>query len=118
MNIIIACVMAAIALAVMLYFIIGKPGFMIPATRKFIIAASAVYLSGTVFLLIMTFIKKELPLVFIIIAEVSILSVFLVSLFSILRITKNIKAIMQDVEDGKIKGEVSDEDKDEEDKDN
>ena len=59
-----------------------------------------------------------MPLVFIIIAEVSILSVFLVSLFSILRITKNIKAIMQDVEDGKIKGEASDEDKDEEDKDN
>jgi len=110
LNTVITCVMEAVSFSFLMFFIFARPGFVIPAVRKFFIAASAVYLSGTLLLLIMSLFNKELPLVFVIAAEVSILSVYLVSLFSIIRITKHIKSIMQDVEDGKIKGADPDED--------
>ena len=116
MNTIITCVMEAVSFSFLMYFIFARPGFVIPATRKFFIAASGVYLSGTLLLLIMSLFNKELPLVFVIAAEVSILSVFLVSLFSIIKITKHIKSIMQDVEEGKIKGVDPDEDGEQEDR--
>lgn len=90
MNTVIAsCVLGAIVIW-LLFIIIAKPAFSRGVSRKFVIATTAVYLSGGLLLLIISFAMKSLPYLFMIISEVSILSVYLISLFGVLRLARQI----------------------------
>ncbi|SCW40746.1 hypothetical protein SAMN02910456_00967 [Ruminococcaceae bacterium YRB3002] len=71
--------------------------------NKFITATTAVYLSGTLVLTVMTFVMQGLPMIFVVISEVSILSVYLITMWAIMRIVRNIGEIMKEVEQGKVK---------------
>ena len=110
MSVIIASAVAALALVILLLIIIVKPKFIRPVVRKYAVATAAVYLSGTLFILLLAWKMTSLPMVFVIISEASVLSVFIITMFTIVKISKNIEAIMKAAEEGKIKGEDKDED--------
>ncbi len=91
MNIILASVVLGIILIWLLFIIFAKPGFAAGIARKFVIATTAVYLSGGLLVLILAFAMKTLPFIFMVISEISILSVYLISLFGVLRLAKQVK---------------------------
>lgn len=118
MNTVIAASFSAAALIVLIILIIVKPKSLLPQVRKFLNATAAIYLSGTILILIFAVSMDKLPAVFVVISEVSILFVFGISVFTIVRISRNVASIMRDVEEGKIKAienEDGNEDKTEED---
>lgn len=71
--------------------------------KKLYLASAGVYFSGTLFILLVALINREIPLSFVIIAECSILSVYLITFISIKMIIKNIDAIREEVKAGRIK---------------
>lgn len=79
--------------------------------KKLFLASAGVYFSGTVFILLVSIFNRDIPLSFIIIAECSILSVYLITFITTKVIIKNIDAIRADVKAGKIKA-VPDEEED------
>lgn len=93
MNIILASVVLGIILIWLLFIIFAKPGFAAGIARKFVIATTAVYLSGGLLVLILAFAMKTLPFIFMVISEISILSVYLISLFGVLRLAKQVKEL-------------------------
>ena len=101
MNIILAsCVLGAIVIW-LLFIIFAKPRFAGGVQRKFVIATTAVYLSGALLVLILALVMRSLPFIFMIISEISILSVYLISLFGVLRLAKQIndlKAARDEIE--------------------
>ena len=91
MNVILASVVLGIILIWLLFIIFAKPGFAGGIARKFVIATTAVYLSGGLLVLILAFAMRSLPFIFMVISEISILSVYLISLFGVLRLAKQVK---------------------------
>jgi len=111
LNIVIAASFSAAALMLLVILILVKPRTLLAQVRKFLIATSAIYLSGTLLILIFAVTMDKLPPVFVVISEVSIMFVFGISIFTILRISRNVASIMRDVEEGKIKAIEDEEDK-------
>ena len=109
MNIIVPAVISGIAAALLLVLIFAKLPFISGVAKKYMIATAAVYLSGTLLLLILCIRMTQLPFVFVVISEISILSVFVITMISIMVITRNISKILAEVEQGKIKAVDDDE---------
>lgn len=84
--------------------------------RTLFLASAGVYFSGTVFILLVSIFNREIPLSFVIIAECSILSVYLITFISIKMIIKNIDAIREEVKAGRIKAVPDEEDDDDDEK--
>ena len=100
---------AAVSIAVLVWLIllsVIKFQFLRKENRKYIIATTAVYLSGTVLILILSALMDKVPMSFCVISEASILSVYIISFVTIMSITRHIGEIMKEVEKGKIKGEM------------
>ena len=113
MNTVIAASFSGAAFLLLIIMILVKPASLLPQVRKFLIATSAIYLSGTLLILVFAITMNKLPGIFVVISEISIMFVFGISVFTILRISKNVASIMHDVEEGKIKAIEDEEDKDE-----
>ena len=112
MNTVIAASFSGAAFLLLIIMILVKPASLLPQVRKFLIATSAIYLSGTLLILVFAITMNKLPGIFVVISEISIMFVFGISIFTILRISKNVASIMHDVEEGKIKAIEDEEDKD------
>lgn len=76
-----------------LLFMIFTKNELIRSFRRYYIMGAAVYLSGTVIISVFYLIVDLLPVIFAVIAEVCILSVFLVSTWAIGRMGKAVKEI-------------------------
>ena len=109
MNTIVPAVISGIVVIFLLVLIFAKIPFINGVAKKYMIATTAVYLSGTLLLLILCIKMTQLPFVFVVISEVSILSVFVITMISITVITRNISKILAEVEQGKIKAVEDDE---------
>ena len=114
MNLILPSCFTALALILSLVIVIFKPGIIPVQARKYAAATSFVYLSGTVLILIFAYVMPNLRTIFFVISELSILSVYIITMTAIIRITRQISDIMKDVESGKIKS-IEDEEQDEKD---
>lgn len=110
MKLIITVCVSVIVLILLIILAVAKPSFTNSSNRRFLIATTAVYLSGTLLIMILSIIMDKVPMIFVIISEVSILSVYIITFITIIRISKNIGEILKDVESGKIKG-VEEDDK-------
>lgn len=108
MNLIISSSAAAVALILLLTVIFARIPFIRATSKKFIIATTAVYLSGTILILSLSIFMSEVPASFVVISEASILFVYIVTMITIVNVTKHIGEILKDVEQGKIKGEEPD----------
>jgi len=109
LNLVIAAIFSSLAFLLLMILILVKPKTLLPKVRKFLIATAAIYLSGTLLILVFALTMDKLPAIFVVISEVSIMFVFGISMFTIVRISKNVASIMRDVEEGKIKA-IEDED--------
>lgn len=67
----------AFSLAVLIYLFLGKSVFCKGQFRFFFRACCGVYVSGALLVFIFTLIMKELPVAFVVISDVTILSVFI-----------------------------------------
>ena len=107
MNVLVASIISGVVL-IWLIIVILK------FKNKYITATTAVYLSGTVTILILSAVMSAIPLVFVIISEISILSVYGITMFAVIRISRNIGEILKEVEQGKVKA-IKDENEERED---
>ena len=85
-GLITALVCAALSAAFLIYLIAGAPFPVNPDLRKYIIATSAVHLSGTVLVI-------DLPMIFAVISESMMLFIFLMSMVTIIFLGKKMKEI-------------------------
>ena len=81
----------------LIYILFGKSTLCRCTFRKFIIAAASVYLSGTVFICLVMLIAQKLPLEFTIIAESFILFVFLMTMFTLIKLGNNMDEIREEL---------------------
>ena len=117
MNLILPSCFVLLSLVLSLVIVIFKPGIIPAQARKYAAATSFVYLSGTVLILIFAIVMPNLRMIFFVISELSILSVYIITMTAIIRITRQISDIMRDVEAGKIK-RIEDEEQEEQDEEN
>ena len=111
MNILISAIVAGVVLVWIILLILMRGSALKSISNKYSIATTAVYFSGTLLILAFAVFMTKLPLVFIVISEVSIFTFYLITFFFVLTVQKKIGEIMKDYEDGKIKGVEDDEDK-------
>lgn len=117
MNILISAIVSGVVFVWMVVMILTRKSALKNISNKYSIATTAVYLSGTLLILAFAFFMTKLPLVFVIISEVSIFTFYLITFFFVLTVQKKIGEIMKDYEDGKIKGVEDDGEKAEDTKD-
>ncbi|MBO4637161.1 MAG: hypothetical protein J5685_08470 [Clostridiales bacterium] len=104
-GLVLALVFFLLSLGTLLFLIFSKSPFFADY-KKFYIMSSAIYLSGTV-LILLFFIFIDLPVLFAVISELCILSVFIICTWAIRRMGKAIKEIDQ-ANENKNKEEAQD----------
>ena len=92
-GLITALVCAALSAAFLIYLIAGAPFPVNPDLRKYIIATSAVHLSGTVLVAILFFAISDLPMIFAVMYVSMKLFIFLMSMVTIIFLGKKMKEI-------------------------
>lgn len=103
-------VCAFFALAMILLLIVIKTNILTPKQfKKYFIATTLVYISGTVLIFAIVFANKQMPWSFAIISELSIIFVYIFSMYMTHRMGMNLQSIMEDIENKKIKGKNDEE---------
>ena len=88
-----------LAALVLLFLIFVKSKWSESYFKKYLIAVTAVYLSGTLFVTILTFVASQLPLRFVMISEFSIIFMFVMSFYTVIRLGDNLEAIRGEMKD-------------------
>ena len=86
----------AVAVFVLLYFILSKKPLFAGKLKLFFRACAAVYLSGTILILFLAAVLNGVPLAFILISEVTIMTVYVVTLIIIIRLSKTLAKMAVD----------------------
>ena len=87
-----AACFTAVSVLFFLYLLFTKNPLFSGRFRNYYRAGSAVYISGTVLLLILSFVLKGVPTAFIVISELMIMTVFIVTYILIANLSKAIAA--------------------------
>ncbi|MBP5774909.1 MAG: hypothetical protein J6W36_04375 [Clostridiales bacterium] len=80
----------AFAVLSLVYLYVTKRPLFAGNLKNFFRAGTGVYLSGTLLLLFFAFALKEVPLVFILISEITIMTVFVVTFIIIIRLSRTL----------------------------
>ena len=83
-----AACFTAVSVLFFVYLLFTKNPILSGKFRNYYRAGSAVYISGTVLLLILAFVLKGVPVAFIVISEVMIMTVFVVTYILIANLSK------------------------------
>ena len=93
----------AFALAALLFCIFCRFTGDLKKYRSFLIASSAIYLSGTAFITGVILIAKKIPVLFAVISEIMILFIFLVVMFVLIKSIKTIQELKEQAQAGKMR---------------
>lgn len=99
---IVALVFVVISIAILLAVSFNGKGFLQSAVRKYIIAATGVYVSGTVLVALLYLFRNDLPSVFVYVAEAMMLCVFAVTMWAIKGFTEKFDELKKEAEDKKL----------------
>ena len=80
----------AFAVLCLVYLFFTKRPLFSGNLKNFFRAGAGVYLSGTLLLLFLAFALREVPLAFILISEITIMTVFVVTLIIIVRLSRQL----------------------------
>jgi amino acid permease len=83
----------AFAAIILVYLFFTKNPLLSGKLRNYFRAGTAVYLSGTLLILILSFALKGVPTAFIVISELMIMTVFIVTYILIVNLSKTIAAV-------------------------
>lgn len=83
----------AFAAAILVYLFFTKNPLLSGKLRNYFRAGAAVYLSGTLLILVLSFALKGVPTAFIVISELMIMTVFIVTYILIVSLSKAIAAV-------------------------
>lgn len=86
----------AVAVLVLLYFFFSRKPLFAGRLKLFFRACAAVYLSGTILILFLAATLSGVPLAFILISELTIMTVYVVTLIIIIRLSKTLAKIAAD----------------------
>lgn len=95
---IVALIFVVLSIAALLGITFNGKGFFQSPFRKFMIAATAVYVSGTILVALLYIFMNELPSAFVFIAEALMLVVFTVTVLTINTFGKKMDAMKKDLE--------------------
>ena len=104
-----ASVFAALSLAALIYLFAGNSSFCKGKYKGFYRACCGVYLSGTLLVLLFTFILKGLPVAFVVISDITVTLVFLFTAGLIYFMTKTIVEAASKAAPGNDKAENKEE---------
>lgn len=104
-----ALIFVVLSIAALLAISFNGKGFFQSPFRKFMIAATGVYVSGTVLVALLYIFRNDLPSMFVFLAEALMLVVFLVTVFSIDTFGKKMDSLKKGPESEKDE-ETSEED--------
>ena len=103
-------VCAFFVLSMILLLLVFKTNILTPKQfKKYFVATTLVYISGTIMIFAIVFANKQMPWSFAIISELSILCVYVFLMYMTHRMGKNLQSIMEDIENKKIKGKNDEE---------
>jgi hypothetical protein len=100
---VIALAFNAVALAALLLSILLKLQGDLQKYRNYLIASSAVYLSGTVLITVIIVIAEKIPITFTLISEIMILFIFLVVMFVLVKSIKTLQELKEQAQAGKMR---------------
>ena len=100
---VIALAFNAVALAALLLSIFLKLQGDLHKYRNYLIASSAVYLSGTVLITVIIVIAEKIPITFTLISEIMILFIFLVVMFVLVKSIKTLQELKEQAQAGKMR---------------
>ncbi|MBO4604844.1 MAG: hypothetical protein J5657_06050 [Clostridiales bacterium] len=100
---VIALAFNAVALAALLFSIFLKLQGDLQKYRNYLIASSAVYLSGTVLITVIIVIAEKIPITFTLISEIMILFIFLVVMFVLVKSIKTLQELKEQAQAGKMR---------------
>ncbi len=100
---VIALAFNAVALAALLLSIFLKLQGDLQKYRNYLIASSAVYLSGTVLITVIIVIAEKIPITFTLISEIMILFIFLVVMFVLVKSIKTLQELKEQAQAGKMR---------------
>lgn len=106
---IVALIFVVLSIAALLAITFNGKGFFQSPFRKFIIAATGVYVSGTVLVALLYVFRNDLPSMFVFIAETLMLMVFVITVWSIDAFGKKMDSMRKDLEAKKLE-EAAEED--------
>ena len=89
-----SCFTAFAVLCLVYLFVTGRPLFS-GNLKNFFRAGAGVYLSGTLLLLFLACVLKEVPLAFILISEITIMTVFVMTFILIIRFSKMMTTVAE-----------------------
>ena len=92
-GLITALICAGLSLAFLVYLILGAPFPVKPDLKKYIIATSAVHLSGTVLVAVLFLAVIDLPMIFAVISESMMFFIFIMSMVTIIYLGNKMKEI-------------------------
>lgn len=93
-SVVVSSIFTLIALSIVVYLIcFYKPDSKCKSFKKYYIALSLVYLSAVLLIWLLSLINHSLPVLFVIIAGISVSSVFAFSAFTVRQLTINMEAI-------------------------
>jgi hypothetical protein len=105
---IVALIFVVFSIAALLAIAFNGNGFFRSPFRKYQIASAAIYVSGTILILLLFLFVVELPMMFVFISEAVILSIFIFTVWIIDRLGKNMDAIRAEMEKNIKKDEIED----------
>ncbi len=92
-----------------LFFVIKSNVFTPQNFKKFFIATTAIYVSGTILVFAIVFAQPLLPWTFAVASEASIIFVYAFSMYMIHRMGRNLLAISEEIEKKKNKKDMDNE---------
>lgn len=95
---IVALIFVVLSIAALLAITFNGKGFFRSPFRKFMIAATGVYVSGTILVALLYIFRTDLPSMFVFIAEALMLVVFIVTVLSIDAFGKKMDAMKKELE--------------------
>ena len=93
--VILASCFTAVALVLLILLFITKNPLLSGKLKNYLRAGTAVYLSGTMLLLFLSFVLKDVPVLFILISELMIMTVFIVTFILIIRLSKMVSSMLE-----------------------
>ena len=105
----VASCFTAFAIACLIYLFFTKRPLFSGSLKNFFRAGTGVYLSGTLLILLFAFVLKGVPIAFIIISELTIMTVFVATFIIIIRLSKTLSKMQTEGKAGSEQKEKTDE---------
>jgi hypothetical protein len=99
---IVALIFVVLSIAALLAITYNGKGFFQSPFRKFMIAATGVYVSGTVLVALLYVFRNDLPSMFVFVAEALMLVVFIITVWAIDAFGKKMDSMKKDPEAKKV----------------